>query len=224
MVKDIWLLSSKDIEELAEVKGNLPRIINRNNSEIYYDIFDVKYNQLNKTISLGTFYYDLCETKNESFIDRSPRYLNGAFKINQDHFSQEKIIETLKKRYNNNISEESSLLSFNIWKLKYGNEEFPVYFTRCFPNKEKFITDFGTISQNYDYLRYYWLIAYFETICMIEGIDLQSIDNYLFRFLVHDSDVGKTNLLGCFNLSQIFSSINFFDSVAPHFKLISVCQ
>lgn len=112
------------------------------------------------------------------------------------------------------------MLSFNIWKLKCGDEEFPIYFTRCFPNKEKFITDFGTLSKNNDYLRYYWLIAYIETICMIEGIDLQSVNNYSFKFLLHDSDVGKTNLLGCFNLSNIFTSIEYFDSVAPHFKLI----
>jgi hypothetical protein len=220
MAKDIWLISSKDIEELVGIKDHAPRLINKGNSSLPYDVFDINYNSLNKKVSLGTFYYDLCSSQDNRFINDIYGHLEGENQINTNIFSQEIVIETLKEKYSKNIYEQSSLLSFKIWRLKCGTEEFPVFFSRCFPNKEMFISDFGTLNSDDMHLHYYWLISYIETICMIQGIDANSIDDYTFKFLLHDSDIGKQKLVGCINFSEIFSRVVFFDTVAPIFHAI----
>lgn len=224
MAKDIWLISSKDIEELVGIKDQTPRLINNENSSLPYDAFDINYNSLNKKVSLGTFYYDLCASLDNCFIKDIYGYLEGGNQIDTNLFSHRIVLETLKEKYSNNISEQSSLLSFKIWRLKCGTEEFPVFFTRCFPNKEMFISDFGTLNSDDLHLRYYWLISYLETVCMIQGIDVNSIDDYSFKFLLHDSDIGKQKLVGCINFSEIFSRITFFDTVAPIFRAIKKRQ
>jgi hypothetical protein len=224
MAKDIWLISSKDIEELVGNIDHTPRLIHKGNSSLPYDVFDISFNALNKKVSLGTFYYDLCTSEDNCFIKHTRGYLTGKNQINTDLFSHKMVIETLKEKYSNNISEQSSLLSFNIWRLKCGSEEFPVFFTRCFPNKEMFISDFGTLNSDDQHLSYYWLISYLETICMILGIDVNSIDDYSFKFLLHDGDIGKKKLVGCVNFSEIFSQIPYFDNVAPIFRAIKKRQ
>lgn len=217
MKHDIWLISSKDIEKLAG-KESSERLIHPGNS-IEYDVFDERYNSPNKHLSLGIFYHDLYlnSLNRKTVIKNKTDYENGKIEISKHEFKETEILEHFRKLYVQ--TESSAYLSLKLWELCEKEERKRIFYTRCFPNKEKFTADFGNLNGNI-YLGYYWLVAYIESVNLIlmnQGINVNDCN---FNFLLHDSDISKSDLIGCRKFKDIFSSINFFDITNSFFKTL----
>lgn len=216
MKKNVWLISSKDIEELLGFPNQSPRLINSKNS-ISYDVFSDKFNNDGR-ISLGTFYYDILlqSLGQKIFFITEPQSYVEKEKEKSDRyecFSENKIRYQLNT--NSNLVEKSSFLSCSIWKLECGIENHHIFYTRCFPNQEEIIKNFNLDDIA---LNQYWLAAYIETIYNIMRVEANELDDMEFSFLLHDNDINRHSLVGVTTLIDIFRNVNYFDNVSDRFK------
>jgi hypothetical protein len=217
---NIWLISSKDIEELNGNSTLGKRCIHSENSEVF-DIYDDRYNDFNKKMSLGSFYYDLylkyynkISLKTDSmgrkypFIENLDSYLaTSSEEIN----NTDKIVidyDEIKSAFNRikGIKDTTEILNWNVFKLKDHN----VFFTRCFPT---------VLNSNIDltYAHKYWLLSYFFTVCRI--LEINDLKDYSFNFILHDKDIQKTGE-GKYLLNDFIG--NEFNSIPLDFSIEAI--
>ena len=195
--KNVWLLSTKRVEELYDLAKAKPirLCINKNNS-IAYDIFDPNLNNINKYISLAVFYYDLHRSinNNKTFFRNPP--LNGKIHtdiLNDATFNYDDIQNSLQK-----VKKDDIDLCFNkVYKLDSENSQ--IFITKCFPYNLTLPIELP----GHHPLYYYWLFSYIETVCRIIKVDETNIDNFSFNFILHDQDIGLERKEGSISFSKV---------------------
>lgn len=144
-------------------------------------IYDIRSDKKNQ-ISLISFYNDIGTSS--PFFNEKTAYSNQIFEIIDDIFNDETKKENIEKIYQLNLNNDI------------------VFLTYSYP----FTLEINFGSNGDDW--YYWLVAYFEDICKLLDLSKNNLEKYEFVFILHDKDVGLSDLITEFDLIKLKKSIN----------------
>ena len=186
----IWMFSSKDVEHLF-YEDTIKDCFFQKENTFQYDVFNEEFKE--NWFTLKNFYFDIIKFKEKKKRINCLQKIKYSAKL-YDPFIYDSVLSELTK----SRREDSGGMINKVFGLKLNNQSIKdcrVFYTRCFPNKNKYCVDFHNHFENEGFkfnLSNYWVLAYMYTTANLIEIDVKNI---LFNFVFHDEDFGieKTN-------------------------------
>jgi hypothetical protein len=191
METKVWLITTKDVENLFNLSGK----------EIFFNlrycnVYNISNYNDNENLTLIDYYSDYLNERNETVFYDGPSHRKSISDISY------KII-------NSPNCEPSSSLFYKIFQLKGSH----VFLTRSYP--DKLILDAGNHIENEDQRRAYWLISYANTVAKIICKPFNEIE---FYGILHSSDTNNSEQCMQFETISISRKDTVFPMIINRIK------
>lgn len=170
----VWLLSTKDVENLFNQTSHFQILLNSANSKPYL-IDDLIHQSDTANLSLINFYSDF-SNNNSTYTNYLSYQKEKSKYIQKIEDIQSKLQESLIE---NNDWEKSSVYFDKIFRLNKDGDK-NIFLARCFPNRFKNFKINGIERSDY------WLLCYMQTVANILEKNIKDIE---FYGLLHRGDL-----------------------------------